>query len=107
MLVICGRKKNIIVLNNGKNIYPEEIEGYIQGIDSVAEVVVSGIKDKVGNESGLKAELFLNEPKEEKEMMVEIREACKELPTYKQISVVVIRDIPFLKTTSNKIKRSY
>lgn len=49
-LVISGRKKNIIVLDNGKNIYPEEIEGYIQGIDYVNEVIVSGDIDNKGNE---------------------------------------------------------
>ena len=49
-LIISGRKKNVIVLNNGKNVYPEEIEGYIQDIDYVNEVVVSGEKDKDGNE---------------------------------------------------------
>ena len=48
-LVISGRKKNIIVLNNGKNVCPEEIEGYIQDIDYINEVVVSGEKDKDGN----------------------------------------------------------
>lgn len=104
-LVISGRKKNIIVLNNGKNIYPEEIESYIQGIDFVTEVVVSGEKDENGNESSLLAEVFLSENKTPAQVLSSIRAACKELPIYKQITKVIIRDKEFDKTTSNKIKR--
>jgi len=106
-LVISGRKKNIIVLNNGKNVYPEEIEGYIQDIDYVNEVVVSGEKDADGNESSLTAEVFLDENtrKTPAEVLKSIKKACIELPIYKQISNVVIRDKEFPKTSSNKIKR--
>lgn len=104
-LVISGRKKNIIVLNNGKNIYPEEIEGYIQDIDYVSEVVVSGEKDKDGNESSLTAEVFLEEKKTPGEVLKSIKKACSGLPLYKQISKVIIRDSAFPKTSSNKIKR--
>ena len=104
-LIICGRKKNVIVLDNGKNIYPEEIEGYIQGIDYVTEVVVSGEMSESGNASGLTAEVFLSEDKSVSEVLKSIREACKELPIYKQISNVKIRDEEFEKTTSRKIKR--
>ncbi|MCQ2484904.1 MAG: AMP-binding protein [Clostridia bacterium] len=106
-LIISGRKKNIIVLNNGKNVYPEEIEGYIQDIDYVNEVVVSGEKDEDGNESSLTAEVFLDESarKTPAEVLKSIKKACVELPIYKQISKVVIRDSEFPKTSSNKIKR--
>lgn len=106
-LTISGRKKNVIVLNNGKNVYPEEIEGYIQDIDYVNEVVVSGEKDEDGNESSLTAEVFLDEEskKTPAEVLKSIKNACVELPIYKQISKVVIRDKEFPKTSSNKIKR--
>lgn len=105
-LVICGRKKNVIVLDNGKNIYPEEIEGYIQGIDYVTEVVVTGENNEAsGNAKSLVAEVFLSENKTPAEVLKSIKNACKELPIYKQISNVVIRDKEFEKTTSNKIKR--
>lgn len=105
-LVISGRKKNVIVLNNGKNVYPEEIEGYIQNIDYVDEVIVSGEKDDDGNESSLTAEVFLGEEKRTPaEVLKSIKKACVELPIYKQISKVVIRDKEFPKTSSNKIKR--
>ncbi|MEE1284669.1 MAG: AMP-binding protein, partial [Acutalibacteraceae bacterium] len=104
-LIICGRKKNVIVLDNGKNIYPEEIEGYIQGIDYVTEVVVSGEMSESGNASSLTAEVFLSEDKTVAEVLKSIKEVCKELPIYKQISSVKIRDTEFEKTTSKKIKR--
>ena len=104
-LVISGRKKNVIVLNNGKNVYPEEIESYIQDIDYVNEVVVSGEKDKDGNESSLTAEVFLEEKKTPAEVLKSIKKACVELPIYKQITKVKIRDSEFPKTSSNKIKR--
>lgn len=106
-LTISGRKKNVIILNNGKNVYPEEIESYIQDIDYVNEVVVSGEKDEDGNESSLTAEVFLEEDsrKTPAEVLKSIKNACVELPIYKQISKVVIRDKEFPKTSSNKIKR--
>lgn len=105
-LVITGRKKNIIVLRNGKNIYPEEIESYIQGIEYVVEVIVKSERNEHGEESALIAEVFLNEEKTEKEVLADIRKTCAELPSYKQIASVIIRKEPFVKTTSNKIRRS-
>ncbi len=104
-LVITGRKKNIIVLNNGKNIYPEEIEGYIQGIDYVTEVVVRGLIDEKGAESSLVAEVFLSEEKTSEEVLKDIRKVSHALPVYKQVSKAVIRDTEFDKTTSKKIRR--
>ena len=106
-LIISGRKKNVIVLNNGKNVYPEEIEGYIQDIDYVNEVVVSGEKDRDGNESSLTAEVYLGEKKTPSEVLKSIKKACIELPLYKQITKVKIRDNEFPKTSSNKIKRFF
>ena len=112
-LIINGRKKNLIVLDNGKNIYPEEIENYILGIDYVQEVVVKGIKNNIGQEVSLCAEVFLNDEKV-KEMKVEnineklkadIAEVCKELPIYKKIADIEIRKEQFEKTTTKKIKR--
>lgn len=104
-LVITGRKKNIIVLNNGKNVYPEEIEGYIQGIEYVLEVVVRGLADENGDERSLMAEVFLSEDKTTEEVFKDIKKLTRELPVYKQISKVVVRKEEFAKTTSRKIKR--
>ena len=104
-IVITGRKKNIIVLNNGKNIYPEEIEEYISEVKYINEVVVKGISDKNGGEIGLLAEVYCEEPHDKHEILSDIRKAQKNLPMYKMISDVIIRSEPFPKTTTQKIKR--
>lgn len=112
-LIINGRKKNMIVLDNGKNVYPEEIENYILGIHYVQEVVVKGKKNEIGQETALIAEVFLNQEKVEElkiedveqELKSDISEICKQLPMYKRISGVEIRKEEFAKTTTNKIKR--
>lgn len=112
-LIINGRKKNIIVLDNGKNVYPEEIENYILGIPYVQEVIVKGKKNEIGQEVALIAEVFLNQEKleelkidkVEEKLKADISETCKELPIYKRISGIEIRKEEFAKTTTNKIKR--
>lgn len=106
-LQITGRKKNIIVLNNGKNIYPEEIEGYVSRVPYIEEVLVRGIKNQHGQEEALLAEVFLKEPHPESEVLADIRRELSVLPSYKSISKVVIRDTEFEKTTTRKIKRNY
>jgi len=112
-LIINGRKKNLIVLDNGKNVYPEEIENYILGVPYVQEVVVRGKKNDIGQEVGLIAEVFLNKEKVEELKVENIKEtlkndiskATKDLPVYKRISDIEIRETEFNKTTTNKIKR--
>ncbi len=112
-LIITGRKKNIIVLSNGKNVYPEEIENYIQNIPYIREVVVYGLKNEYGEENKLCAEVFLNAEKVEEmgitdpaaNLKSDISKACAQLPAYKNISRIVIRNHEFDKTTTNKIKR--
>lgn len=108
-LVITGRKKNVIVLNNGKNIYPEEIEGYIQRIEYVAEVVVRGMKNEYGEDCGLTAELYFSDGIERKaeEVLRELRQVMRELPNYKHIASVIIRKTEFPKTTTAKIRRTH
>lgn len=112
-LVINGRKKNLIVLDNGKNVYPEEIENYILGIPYVKEVVVKGKKNAIGQETALIAEVFLDQEKVEElqitdtqeKLKSDINDACRILPIYKRISDIEIRKEEFVKTTTNKIKR--
>ena len=112
-LIINGRKKNLIVLENGKNVFPEEIENYLMGIPYIQEVVVSGIKNKIGAETGLCAEVYLNADKvkeleitdPEASLKKDIAAVCKGLPVYKHIGKIVIRKKEFEKTTTNKIKR--
>ena len=113
-LVITGRKKNLIVLDNGKNVYPEEIENYIYSISYVKEVVVKSLKDESGGEKALCAEVYLDND-ELIEMKVsnplemlkrDIAALLSKLPSYKHIQKIIVRNTEFNKTTSKKIKRS-
>lgn len=112
-LVINGRKKNVIVLNNGKNIYPEELENYVLEIPYVLEAIVKAVKNDNGQETALCAEVFLNQDalKEhnienpEESLKKDIAKNMKDLPVYKRITKIEIRDEEFVKTTTKKIKR--
>ena len=105
-LIITGRKKNIIVLSNGKNVYPEEIEGYLMRVPYIEEVVVRGVKNERGEEFTLGAEVYLSEETDEDKVLMDIQHQLKELPNYKIVTQVKIRKDPFDKTSSNKIKRN-
>jgi long-chain acyl-CoA synthetase len=109
---ITGRLKTVIVLENGKNIFPEEIEEYLGDIEVIAESVVVGRAS--GSEVHLVAIVYpdatkfpANATKEDmyKEIQHQINELNKKLPTYKHIKLVELRDKEFEKTTSRKIKR--
>ncbi len=112
-ILITGRKKNIIVLDNGKNIFPEEIENYIQRIPYVKEVIVRGLQNDQGSEVGLIAEIFpafedaatMGITDIEKSLRADIDAEFKDLPVYKRISKIQVRETEFAKTTTNKIKR--
>ena len=112
-LFITGRKKNLIVLKNGKNVYPEEIEGYLQNIPYVSEVVVYAVKNESGEETALCAEIFPNEElltgktTEERHAMIKgaVEELNKTLPSYKKVLRIKLRSTEFDKTTSKKIRR--
>lgn len=106
-LVITGRKKNIIVLNNGKNIYPEEIEKRIGNVEYISEAVVRGLKNAKGEEYSLMAEIYIDdeEKRSESNALSDIQEQLADLPDYKNVTKVVIRNEPFEKTTTRKIKR--
>ena len=111
-IAITGRKKNIIILSNGKNIYPEEIEQYLAKIEDIAECVVIGKE----NESGdvvITAVIYPNMDRYKDAQMQEIHddlkakinEVNKQLPIFKQIREIQLRDTEFEKTPSRKIKR--
>jgi len=114
-LYITGRKKNIIVLKNGKNIYPEEIEDYLTAIPEIDEVIVSAIKDEDGSEVGLQAEIYPLQEKAEgldEKAVYDLIKGLVEnynatMPSHKRVIKVNIRKEPFEKTTSQKIKRKY
>lgn len=114
-LYITGRKKNIIVLKNGKNIYPEEIEDYLTGRTEIEEVIVSAVKDEDGGEIGLQAEIYpfqeriadMDEKAASDFIKGVVDEYNKTMPAHKRIMKVVVRKEPFEKTTSGKIRRKY
>lgn len=114
-LFITGRKKNVIVMKNGKNIYPEEIEQLISNLPYVSENMVFS-KEK-GNDILLSVKIVYNkeyiknkysEIEEEKIKEIiwkDIKNINKTLPNYKHIKNLVITDEPMIKTTTAKIKR--
>ncbi len=111
-IYITGRKKNIIILSNGKNIYPEEIEQYLSPISLIAECVVVG-RTNANGEVVLTALVYPNEELTEGmtpeevygKLKEEINGVNKDLPVFKQIHEVEVRDTEFEKTTTKKIKR--
>ena len=112
---ITGRKKNVIVLKNGKNIYPEELELLINNLSYVAESMVYGKpKDDdlllsvkiVYNEEYVKEKYpNISEEKLKEIIWNDIKEINKKLPNYKHIKNLVITNEPMVKTTTAKIKR--
>lgn len=115
-IFITGRKKNVIVLNNGKNVFPEEIEEHLSHIELIAESVVIGRPDAEGEISALTAIVFpnfdyaasigLTDPANvAAAIKKEISDLNKKLPSFKQMRNVELRKTEFEKTTSRKIKR--
>lgn len=113
-LFITGRIKNMIVLANGKNVYPEEIEDKLCGMcEYIEEIVISSVAK--GDTVVLGAEIFPNNDratqKGVKDVQKVIRDAISRYnevePAYKSIKSVTFRDSEFEKTTTKKIKRKY
>ncbi|MDR0493090.1 MAG: AMP-binding protein [Nitrososphaerota archaeon] len=101
-LFVSGRKKNLIVLSNGKNVYPEEIENELLRIQYIKEVIV------YAEDNLITAEVFLdveNMPDCSTHLDNDILSLNKTLPFYKNIGRTKIRDVEFPKTTTKKIKR--
>ena len=106
-LIITGRKKNLIVLTNGKNIFPEEIEEYLLAIPEVKETIVFSKKDADGYQRSLTARIFVNPdmPIEFDELKEKVVSSLSKLPKYKQIQEIILEKEAFEKTTTNKIRR--
>lgn len=111
-IYITGRKKNVIVLENGKNVFPEEIEEYLSNIETIAESVVVGRTQ--GENVILTAIIYPAFDKFAKGTEIsEISESIKnsinalnkKLPGFKQVRNIELRQTEFEKTTSRKIKR--
>ena len=93
-------------MSNGKNIYPEELELKIAELPYVTEVVVSGIRNEHGEDTGLAAEIYMaDETIPHDDVPADIDRVLADLPSYKRISRITYRTEPFAKTTTNKIKR--
>ena len=103
-LFFRGRKKNLIVLSNGKNVSPEEIEDKLSTIEYVKEVVV------YEENNFITAEFFLDTvstPDAKDRIKNDVNEINKKMPMYKQVARVKTRDTEFPKTTTLKILRNY
>ncbi len=101
-LFYVGRKKNLIVLTNGKNVSPEEIEDKLICIDYVKEVLVYQEDDRIT------AEFFLDEeeyPDARERLKTDVRKINDTMPVFKRVTKTKIRDDEFPKTTTMKIVR--
>lgn len=114
-LHICGRSKNMIVLKNGKKIFPEELEEKLMTISLIEECFVFGLKqededEKVTVKAKYSEEIAKLENLQTEEEIYEaiwkqIKEINKGMPKYKYIKGLIITNKDFIKTSSNKIKR--
>ena len=118
-LYITGRCKSVIVTKNGKNIYPEEVEYYLNDNPLISESLVLGIQKEDDDETYVNAQIYPNieaikeylkgsvPTKEEIRKLISdvVSSVNKKLPNYKHIKNFVIRDKEFEKTTTQKVKR--
>jgi long-chain acyl-CoA synthetase len=118
-IFITGRKKNVIVTKNGKNIFPEEVEAYLAKSPYVKESLVWGRIDEESGETEVNAQIVIDmeEIKERlnittismdeiyKLIQADVKEINKQMPLYKRIKNFTIREEEFIKTTTKKIKR--
>ncbi len=117
-IFITGRKKSVIVLKNGKNVYPEEAEALINKIPGVKESFVFGRPDK-DDENSLKLgveivydkdvvkDVYGVEKEEDikKKLWEKVKEINKKMPKYKYIKEIIVTEEELIKTTTLKIKR--
>lgn len=117
-IFICGRKKSVIVLKNGKNIFPEEMEALVNKIEGVKESFIFGkqqsedkedikINVKIIFDREIIKEAYKVETDEEiyDVLLDKIKDINQIMPKYKSIKGIIISEEPLLKTTTNKIKR--
>lgn len=117
-LHITGRKKNVIVLKNGKNIFPEELETLLNRSPYIKESMVYGKPDQHGDNIICTAVVVDTEAVEETnpciasnfeqvKAMIEqaVKAINKKLPSYKHIREITVRKQDFIKTTTQKVKR--
>ena len=118
-IFITGRKKDMIVLKNGKKVFPEELEVLINRLEEVKECMVFGMPDnkdkndvkltvKVVYDTNIIETKYPNIEKEELEKIIweKIKEINKTFPPYKYIKNMILTDKELIKTTTKKIKRN-
>ena len=116
-IFITGRKNDIIVLRNGKNVYPQELEFLISKLTYVAECMVFA-RNESNTDTAIVAKIVYNKEvmekdypdtkKEDYEKIIwkDVKEINKTLPTFKHIKKVIVTDEPMIKTTTQKVKRN-
>ena len=117
-IYICGRKKSVIVLKNGKNIFPEEMESLINRIEGVKESFIFGkankddkddirINVKIVFDRKIMEDAYKVKTDEEiyNALNKKIKEINKEMPPYKAVRKIILTEVPLIKTTTSKIKR--
>ena len=114
-LYITGRKKNVIVLKNGKNVYPEELEVLIGNLPYVKENMVFGkekdddlvVSAKIVYNQDYMKDNYPDKTQEDIEKIIweDIKEINKTMPNYKHIKNIIVTDQEMIKTTTAKIKR--
>ena len=111
-IYITGRKKNVIILSNGKNVFPEEIEEHLSSIPFILETVVLTRENEAGDQiitAVVVPNMEMFKDKEKEDIYAEIKSAVntvnKTLPSFKQIRKIEVRYEPFERTTSKKIQR--
>jgi long-chain acyl-CoA synthetase len=117
-IFICGRQKNVIVLKNGKNIFPEEMEQIINKIEGVKESLIYGkphgndkddlrIYCKIVYDPEFMSRVYKaeNEEQVQKALFEEVKGVNRTMPAYKAIRGIVVSKEPLIKTTTNKVKR--
>lgn len=117
-LYITGRKKNVIVTKTGKNIYPEEVEYYINRNKYIQESLVHGLFDEESDDTQVSAQIRPNYEaiyeefgdsfgEEEVQSLIKkvVAEINEKLPIYKRVRNIAVRKDEFIKTTTSKIQR--
>ncbi|WP_022779847.1 AMP-binding protein [Butyrivibrio sp. AE3009] len=110
-LFINGRVKNLIILSNGENVSPEEIENKLALYPLVEEVVVTGdgtgLTARIYPDKELASKKKMDPEKLEKELQKVLDDYNKQVPTYRRIAHLIIRNNPFRRNTTRKILRQY
>ncbi len=113
-LFLTGREKDVIVMKNGKKVFPEELEVLVNNLPEVEECFIYGMAQKGDKNDPMVSvkivynkDAIINRSEDELYDILwnEVKEINKTLPPYKYIKNMIITDEPLIKTTTHKIKR--